>query len=337
MSAADVALLAERHMTGSQPGEEVYQVPERHRAQPRAQHPPAAPETNSPPRAPRSQAPARRSTAPPAARGRARRHEPPSWPGGTGSATRSRTPAGASAGPGGGHWLSGISPPLRRTPAAPRPPRAAAWPGAWPGSPRSARAAASVAWSTTCLPAGVIDTSTARRSARARCRRISPLRTSRSHIRPAVDGATPSAAARSTSRCGPPRRQHHQRPVLRDRGLLGRRAQRPGGHRYQRRLAASTPSTAPLVHRVHAPSRFLCNRQYLHLATIAHVRLCGATRHWTRPGVPVREQAARAARAMASLVSERPAARRDAVKPWFRYAGLPCRHCRSARPDRATF
>ena len=60
-----------------------------------------------------------------------------------------------------------------------------------------------VAWSTTTRPAGVIDTSTARRSARARCRLIRPLRTSRSHIRPAVDDATSSAAARSTIRCGP--------------------------------------------------------------------------------------------------------------------------------------
>ena len=60
-----------------------------------------------------------------------------------------------------------------------------------------------VAWSTTCRPAAVTDTSTARRSVRARCRRISPLRASRSHIRPAVDGATSSAPARSTIRCGP--------------------------------------------------------------------------------------------------------------------------------------
>ena len=44
---------------------------------------------------------------------------------------------------------------------------------------------------------------TDRRSARLRCRRISPLRTSRSPIRPAVDGVTSSAVARSTSRCGP--------------------------------------------------------------------------------------------------------------------------------------
>jgi hypothetical protein len=60
-----------------------------------------------------------------------------------------------------------------------------------------------VASSTTSRPAAVTDTSTARRSARARCRRISPLRTSRSHIRPAVDGATSSAAARAAIRCGP--------------------------------------------------------------------------------------------------------------------------------------
>ena len=60
-----------------------------------------------------------------------------------------------------------------------------------------------VASSTTCRPAGVTDTSTARRSARARCRRIRPLRASRSHIRPAVDGVTSSAPARSVSRCGP--------------------------------------------------------------------------------------------------------------------------------------
>jgi hypothetical protein len=60
-----------------------------------------------------------------------------------------------------------------------------------------------VASSTTTRPAAVTEISTARRSPRARCRRISPLRTSRSHIRPAVDGATSSAPARSTSRCGP--------------------------------------------------------------------------------------------------------------------------------------
>ena len=47
------------------------------------------------------------------------------------------------------------------------------------------------------------DTCTARRSARARCRRIRPLRSSRSHIRPAVGGVTSSAAARSLTRCGP--------------------------------------------------------------------------------------------------------------------------------------
>src|SRR6185437_5414194 len=52
-------------------------------------------------------------------------------------------------------------------------------------------------------PAGVMATSTARRSERPRCLRARPLRTSRSHIRPAVDGATPSAPARSTRRCGP--------------------------------------------------------------------------------------------------------------------------------------
>ena len=60
-----------------------------------------------------------------------------------------------------------------------------------------------VAWSTTCLPAGVMETWTTRRSARARCRRTRPLRTSRSHIRPAVDGVTSSDPARSTIRCGP--------------------------------------------------------------------------------------------------------------------------------------
>ena len=60
-----------------------------------------------------------------------------------------------------------------------------------------------VAWSTTWRPAAVTETCTARRSERARCRRIRPLRSSRSHIRPAVDGVTSSAAARSVIRCGP--------------------------------------------------------------------------------------------------------------------------------------
>jgi hypothetical protein len=60
-----------------------------------------------------------------------------------------------------------------------------------------------VAVSTTARPAAVTDTCTARRSARARCRRIRPLRSSRSHIRPAVDGVTSSADARSVIRCGP--------------------------------------------------------------------------------------------------------------------------------------
>ena len=63
----------------------------------------------------------------------------------------------------------------------------------------------SVAPSTTIRPAGVIETSTARRSVLARWRRMSPFRTRRSHIRPAVDGATPSAPARSTIRCCGPR------------------------------------------------------------------------------------------------------------------------------------
>ena len=48
-----------------------------------------------------------------------------------------------------------------------------------------------------------MDTRTARRSVRARCLRIRPLRSSRSHIRPAVEGVTASAVARSTIRCGP--------------------------------------------------------------------------------------------------------------------------------------
>ncbi len=65
------------------------------------------------------------------------------------------------------------------------------------------RPPAAVAWSTTSRPAAVTDTCTARRSARARCRRIRPLRSSRSHIRPAVGGVTSSAAARSPTRCGP--------------------------------------------------------------------------------------------------------------------------------------
>jgi len=57
--------------------------------------------------------------------------------------------------------------------------------------------------STTCRPSGVRDTCTTRRSACAWCRRMRPLPASRSHIRPAVDGAMSRALARSPSRCGP--------------------------------------------------------------------------------------------------------------------------------------
>ena len=57
--------------------------------------------------------------------------------------------------------------------------------------------------SATCRPRGVRDTCTTRRSACARCRRIRPLPTSRSDIRPAVDGAISRTPARSPSRCGP--------------------------------------------------------------------------------------------------------------------------------------
>ena len=60
-----------------------------------------------------------------------------------------------------------------------------------------------VASLTTCRPIAVIETCVARRPAPARCGQISPLRTRMSHIRPAVEGVTASAAARSASRCGP--------------------------------------------------------------------------------------------------------------------------------------
>ncbi len=75
-----------------------------------------------------------------------------------------------------------------------------------------------VAWSATRRPAAVTGTSTERRSVRARCRRTRPLCTSRSHIRSAADGA--GHVDRTLRASGGPR---HQRPVLRDRGLIRRR------------------------------------------------------------------------------------------------------------------
>jgi hypothetical protein len=126
------------------------------------------------------------------------------------AARRTRLPVDASGPPAtsvpaacSGHWLSGTSPAAAANNWNAAATAACRRAGTRPriSAMRSRRRA--VAWSTTCLPAAVIDTWTSRRSERARCRRIRPLRTSRSHIRPAVGGVTPSARARSTCRCGP--------------------------------------------------------------------------------------------------------------------------------------
>ncbi len=62
-----------------------------------------------------------------------------------------------------------------------------------------------VAWSTTWRPAAVRRPAPrGGRHGREVLRRIQAhLRSNRSHIRPAVDGVTPRAAARSVIRCGP--------------------------------------------------------------------------------------------------------------------------------------
>ena len=115
---------------------------------------------------------------------------------------RSGPPAAARAGSA-GHRLSGISPAARANACRALATAGCCRGGSLPKIPAISARRRAVAWLTTCLPAAVMETCTARRSARARCRRISPLRTSLSHIRPAVEGVTASAAARAAIRCGP--------------------------------------------------------------------------------------------------------------------------------------
>ena len=110
---------------------------------------------------------------------------------------------GGAAGGSAGHWLSGISPAAAANAASALATADCCRAGSRPRMPAISARRRAVAWSTISRPAAVMETCTARRSARARCRRIRPLRSSRSHIRPAVDGVTSSAAARSVIRCGP--------------------------------------------------------------------------------------------------------------------------------------
>ena len=88
-------------------------------------------------------------------------------------------------------------------------------------------------------PAGVTEMSTARRSRLARRASTSPWRASLSHIRPADDGATPSAPARSASRhC----LRDASNPSARRCAAVGSPASEPG--EITRRLTSSTASTA---------------------------------------------------------------------------------------------
>ena len=236
MAAADVAGLAELAVPGRQPGEEVDQVPERHRAEPgprphqkgEQEHP--APARPQPRRRPRHGRAARRTAviaAPSRRRGRA---EPGvlarplnGWPRGAAPAPRRRARPPATA-------VRNLARGVRERPQRLR------------DSPlRGRRQPAQDLRDQRAAPAGgLVDHLPARRGDRhqdhpAVAARPVPADQALAH-QPVAH--PPGGRRRHVQRLGqvhdPPRpagRQHHQRPVLRDRGLLRGRAQRPGGDR----------------------------------------------------------------------------------------------------------
>ncbi len=136
--------------------------------------------------------------------------------------------------------------------------------GRWRGPPRSRResrnASATARWagagslaripaasarcrsaasSAAFRPAAVTEMSTARRSRLARRARTRPWRASLSHIRPADDGATPSAPAKSANRQW---LRDASNPSARHCAIVGSPESAPG--EVTRRPTASTASTA---------------------------------------------------------------------------------------------
>ena len=241
MAAADVAGLAELAVPGRQPGEEIDQVPERHRAEPRPgphqqgeqEHP--APARPQPRRRPRDSRAARRNW----------RHA--------------------------GHSLSGTSPAA----SGERPQRLRRC------LLRGHRQPFQDLRDQSAAPAGrLVDHPPARRGDRDQDRaavaaRPVPADQALAH-QPVAH--PPGRRRRDVQRLGqvhhPPRaagRQHHQRPVLRDRGLLRGRTQRPGGDRDQ-----GPAGRQHRVHRGRVGARFSCRvvthnaciSQYLHITIV---------------------------------------------------------------------
>ncbi len=206
MGAGDPALLAELDVAGGGPGKKVDQVAEPDGAQPRPgayhQGHPEQPASRAPQPAARPAGP--RPCLRPGDRHRLGGHGRPCGLlartsfGFVAVAAAGSPPAGPS-----GHSLSGTSPAAAANASRATATAHCCSPGSLPKMAANNTRRRAVAWSTTSRPAGVMETCTTRRSARARCRRTRPLRASRSHIRPAVDGVTSSNPARSTIRCGP--------------------------------------------------------------------------------------------------------------------------------------
>ena len=233
VAAADVAGLAELAVPGRQPGEEIDQVPERHRAEPgpgphqkgEQEHP--APARPQPRRRPRDSRAARRN----------RRHCRPLAVRNLAGGVRERPQRLRHS------LLRGHRQPfqdLRDQSAAPAG-RLVDHPPACRGDRDQDRAAVAA--------------------------RPVPADQALAH-QPVAH--PPGRRRRDVQRLGqvhhPPRsagRQHHQRPVLRDRGLLRGRAQRPGGDRHQ-----GPAGRQHRVHRGRVGARFSC-RVVIHNACIS--------------------------------------------------------------------
>ena len=254
MRAAHATLLAERDMAGSQPGEEVDQVPEHHRAQPRTrtdqqrqgEQPTAGtPQPGASPGGPRHLQPA----------GRICGHGRPFRAGRDRLAPRAH----------GGRLICRAGGPLavRDLPrcCGKRPQRLGHRPlppGREPGQDFRDQRPPARGRLVYHLPARGRDRHQHRTAVRPR-----PVPPDQPLAHQPVTHPARRGRGDAERRCQihqslrAPRRQHHQRPVLRDRGLLGGRAQRPGGDRDQSPARRQHPVNRALVHRVHGstPSR----------------------------------------------------------------------------------
>ena len=253
------ALLAELAVPGGQPGEEVDQVPERHRPEPgpgpdhQREHEQAAPRRPQPRRRPGPGRHARQHLAD----HRPSRLRPHQMAAAAASrlAPRSAHLAGRDGGPLAVRDLAG------RLGERPQPVGHLCCTG--PGSRARIAAISSrrraVAWSTTCPP-GRSDGHQHRPAVRA-----PPVPPDQALADQPV-AHPPRRRRRHLQRPGqvcqplrPPRGQHHQRPVLRDRGLLRRRAQR---HWSPPRSATGSPSAPrpPPPHPAYPQSQHLTKR-----------------------------------------------------------------------------